>query len=529
MPDDQKDNQNQNIKNTQNFGDANLSNSSSYSNSNTEDTGNNNENQNSPLTSEQLANNYKDKKMDSDQNNKTKNISNKSKVDNSSNEEFAKKPPLITTKGLIKIVTLTTLIVVTFILIIVGINFAKAYIESKRPLPPSACNGLCTSDNQCQQGLTCLIDQIGQGVCRNPSCGEDIDCVCDIAPVIEEGKKFAYVKDHSSIWIAPVSGENINSKKLKVFEIFNKDEEITTIDWKDPDNITYSKCTKQTTCEISTFDVKSKSTTPNIVDTDTKYIRKTGWSNDYKYFAYITVNNAKSELVKENLEETRLKIKSGSINNTLDSFYTESDPSNSQSRVIFTPDNEYVVFSTIEKEINVDPKDDKKYTTNSYPLILVYRLNGSKVDEIKNASDPFLLDVDILGYKKDDDLVYKKIGTQDESKITDFGTSYNAELSPNKKAVAYWKNEGGFSDVLLGLYDSVTDIHRNVLRGIVLPVWVNDTDVVGIKADGCLGQNCLLYEYQTTSLALVETTLGGKVQIIDQGKSISDVDVQEFE
>ena len=43
----------------------------------------------------------------------------------------------------------------------------------------SSCDGWCDDNLDCETGMSCLVEQ-GQtvGVCRNPSCSGDVDCLC---------------------------------------------------------------------------------------------------------------------------------------------------------------------------------------------------------------------------------------------------------------------------------------------------------------------------------------------------------------
>jgi len=43
----------------------------------------------------------------------------------------------------------------------------------------SSCDGWCDNDTDCESGMVCQISQ-GQltGVCRNPACTSDVDCLC---------------------------------------------------------------------------------------------------------------------------------------------------------------------------------------------------------------------------------------------------------------------------------------------------------------------------------------------------------------
>ncbi len=43
----------------------------------------------------------------------------------------------------------------------------------------SSCDGWCNDNSDCETGMTCLITGTNDvGVCRNPSCTSDVDCLC---------------------------------------------------------------------------------------------------------------------------------------------------------------------------------------------------------------------------------------------------------------------------------------------------------------------------------------------------------------
>lgn len=56
---------------------------------------------------------------------------------------------------------------------------------SPSPTPPPQCGKTCTSSSQCPSSMSCYISS-GQttGVCRNPSCQTDSDCICQGSPVL---------------------------------------------------------------------------------------------------------------------------------------------------------------------------------------------------------------------------------------------------------------------------------------------------------------------------------------------------------
>ena len=300
-----------------------------------------------------------------------------------------------------------------------------------------------------------------------------------------------------------------------MLSINDQNQEFTTLTWKDKDQITYAKCeiNHSKDCSIETLNLKNRSITPEIIQSLSDKIRKIKFNNNKKYFAYIGQDST-----EKNINLT-FYIKTGTVKTPLKTISSNPDPTNIQTRILFTNDNNYIVFSAIE--VTHDEKDKNKIY--KVPQIYIYQINGILFDRIENATDPFIVNKDTIGFSKNNQLMYKKIGNKLETSVTPFKQSYNPVISFDKRNIAYWKNEGGFSDVLLGIYNIDMGIHRNILRGVIIPTWVTNNSLVGIKADGCIGQACLLYEFQTTSLVLVNIE-NGDVTIVDQGKSISNID-----
>lgn len=323
---------------------------------------------------------------------------------------------------------------------------------------------------------------------------------------------FAYIKDENSIWTANIDGQ----ERTQLIEISKVDEEkITSTAWKNKDQISFSKCSNTNNkkgCEILLLTTTNKSQSLLITEQNSKNINTHAWGPDQKSIGYIKTTD-------KNLS---FNLKIGTINNELETFLTEIDRSNVKSRVIFTEDNEYVIFSGIKKEI-IPSKDDRdKPTIEIYPIISIYSLNGVQVDSIKNASDPFLIDNKTVGYKKDNRLMYRSIGTPDETEIAT-QAGFNPTISQDKKKFAFWSIEtAGLQKVILQIFDSDLGIVRDVLRGIVLPTWLSDTKIAGIKVDDCLAESCLLYEFQTPGLVLINIDTS-EAAIVDQGKSIANI------
>ncbi|PIR42782.1 hypothetical protein CO058_03405 [candidate division WWE3 bacterium CG_4_9_14_0_2_um_filter_35_11] len=314
---------------------------------------------------------------------------------------------------------------------------------------------------------------------------------------------FAYIKNGTSIFAL----EDNFQEKILISEIpVSADGIYTTLAWKEPAILTYSKClTQGNACELFSYDIKNNSLKPELVSTASK-INAFEWSPDRKYIAYIS----------EEGNATNLRFKSGTIDTQLRAIPLVSDSTNTYAKVLFSDDGQYFVFSTL-----MQTQVAEKVQANTYPAVYIYRINGIQNDLISGASDPFFVDNQIIGYKKDGKLLYKAIGEEGESEITNF-IGYNPQVSPNGKSFAYWWNENNDLTVVLGVYDSKLNIHRNILRGIILPTWITQDKIAGIKADSCLGESCLLYQFQTASLAIVDI-LNGEVTPVDQAKSISNI------
>jgi hypothetical protein len=325
--------------------------------------------------------------------------------------------------------------------------------------------------------------------------------------VLSDVPRFAYIKNEKNIWISNIEGE----EKFSILELpLTSESKVISLSWKDKENLGYVVCDSNTrVCEISTYNFKTKSIKPELV-TSGSMITKFEWTKDQKYLAYMENRESK----------TNLRLKLGTIDTILKSFEAEADPSLSKSFVGFNQGDQYVAYSAPHTIVQYNQRGDEISRSSSQSLY-VYQLNGAQIDEASNVSYPFFLDENTIAYKSNNRLVYKDVGTTEESAITDF-MGYNPALSPNEKQISYWRDEIGFNNVVLGVFESDRGIHRNILRGVILPVWVSDDKIVGIKADSCIGERCLLYEYQTTSMVIVDVN-NGEVISVDQGKTLSGV------
>lgn len=322
---------------------------------------------------------------------------------------------------------------------------------------------------------------------------------------VTDTPKFAYIKNDKNVWISNIEGE----EKTSVIELpITSESSIISLSWKNENNLGYSTCDSRTNvCDLSTYNFDTKSITP-ILTTNGTTLTKFAWSPDERYLAYM----------EETGSNTHLRLKVGTVDKILRTVGTESDPRLTKTRIFFSDDSQYIIYSTYIREVIENRRGND--TINIYPVVYVYQVNGAQIDEIREATYPFLLDSSTLAYKLGNELVYKTIGTTQEATITSF-SGYNPAMSFDKDQIAYWADEVGFNNVVLGVYETDRGIHRNILRGVILPTWVSEDKIVGIRADSCLGERCLLYEFQTTSMVIVDVN-NGEVISVDQGKTLSE-------
>lgn len=364
-------------------------------------------------------------------------------------------------------------------------------------------------------GLLILISIVVSLIPRKPPVASTGDVLVeDPTPSVNETKEyFAYIKDTKAIWIADLKGEN----KQMIIDISPSSTSIfSTLTWKTPTDITYTICADaESECSIKSINIESKAVTDEY--NSTNFIKKISWDRTSNYIGFIEY--LRSNQYQEFNEFTNFTMKTGTIISKLNSFIKTEDPSGVNNRVIFSGDNQYVAFYSVMKVPEYE--NERLVNVKEIPTIEVYLLNGTKVDRIEYARDPFFITDNKLGYIKDAQVVYKTIGTAEETIATAFN-GYNPSISPDKNLISYWYYEGNLNNVVLGIFDTNLNIHRNILRGIVLPTWVSNDQILGIKADNCLqGSSCQLYQFQTNSISLVDIKRGNVVQV-DQGKRISE-------
>lgn len=400
-------------------------------------------------------------------------------VQEESSSEYATKEPLLTKKNIIKIgIGLLGLFGLGIIIL-----FVVAFLNRPKTIQP------------------------------DPVVIPDIPVIID-KPVTEDLPQIAYIKNENSIWTTNINGEN-KTNLINLPNMNDNNSLITSLSWKSKDVLTYAQCTagKDSGCSIMDLSTKDNSRTTVVNASKATTILNEVWSPDRKTLAYIEVRGG----------NTYFNLKSGNVVNPVESFLYTEDKTKTKSRIIFTPDNEYVIFYGQKVTAVEDPKKKGSFTySDPVDTIVIYRLNGIKVDEIANASDPFLIDANLIGYYKNNGFSYKEIGSNTETLITN-QAGLNPVISPNKKLIAFWSNEtAGSKKIVLQIFDTELNIRRDILRGIVLPTWLTNNQIAGIKLDSCLGENCLLYEFQTAGFVIVNTDTS-RTTVVDQGDSISDI------
>ncbi len=339
----------------------------------------------------------------------------------------------------------------------------------------------------------------------------------DTEQIVEMSKtpQFAYIKNGKEIWAVDVTGEN----KILVLELSPVEQtSFTALSWKSPGNLTYTICpelsgsNQNSSCKIKTINLENRAVFDEFELNE--QIKKMSWDITGRYMAIVSEDN----------ESTYFKLKTGTIVTTLNQFLKMPDPAGTDSRVFFTPDSQNVIFSAISRVvIERTNREDEVIIT---PLINTYLLNGTKIDEIEQAKDPFLMSPNQIGYRVEDRLVYRTLGENEDTVITDLN-GFSPAISPDKSQIAYWYAEGNLNNVILGVFDAKLNIHRNILRGIILPLWLDDKKIVGIKADNCASSNCQLYQFQTNSISIFDLSRGNVIQI-DHGKKIIEPTFTDF-
>src|SRR3990167_8899126 len=206
--------------------------------------------------------------------------------------EFAEKPPLIYPHTVRKIIRYLLLTVGLIVVLAALIIFARILIANLKKTPAP--------------------------INPNPP--------VETQPVIStEVPLFAYIKDRKSIWISDLEGV----EKAKIIELSpNTLKVITALSWKGKNELGYSVCEKS--CEILVYNFQDKSVS-QAYTTDADYIKKFTWDITKDYLSTIET--------KEGLLTITLKL--GTVNTKLKTFLTETDETNTKSRLFYTTDGQH--------------------------------------------------------------------------------------------------------------------------------------------------------------------------------------------
>lgn len=386
-----------------------------------------------------------------------------------SNGEMAKKEPLIYKKTLVKISMLVLAVFLSIGIVVTGIYAFKTIQEAMKP--PEIIEPKPVPQSE---------------------------------PVVEKKPVFAYIKDDTSIWMVDINGED----KIRLLEIpSGSKEKFVSVDWKSENEITYTKFTTNESI-IETLDIQTKGIFSEL-SSQRGMAENLKWGGS-NYLAYtLTDQSGKQKFI----------LKTGTVVSPLYSFLTQVENSKLYNRILFSEEGGYVIFAGLRRELPKEETADQ--VEKIIPFIQIYEFNGTRVDQIDNATDPMVIDKDRIAFKYEGYLSSKYIGQNDITKITEMDGN-NPTVSFDKSQYAFWSSTGGFSNALLVVYDTNLNYQRKILRGVLLPEWISSDKVAGIRADNCLGANCQLYQYQTNNLAIVELSIG-KVIEVDQGRSISSI------
>jgi len=329
--------------------------------------------------------------------------------------------------------------------------------------------------------------------------------------VIEQPKEkphFAYIKNRKAIWIASTDGKDKN----QILEIpAASSEYYTDIDWKTADILSYSKCSDDNKCSIESFNTKDKSSIVEVSQNNGNgQISRIKWDPKAKYLAFIRYSQ----------DDYTINFKAGTVTQVFKTLKAQMTDRDIDSKLTFDNQGQYLAIYLNYKQI--DEKDRNKEPI-IIPTIYVYQPNGVIVDEIAKAQDPDFDKEGNLYYISDGDIILKSIGESNATAVTQL-IGRNITMSADSTLIAYWDDKGGFANSRLNIYDLKQDIHRNILRGIILPKWISANEVVGIKPESCIGASCQLYEFQTTSLYILniqDTSAENSVIQVDQGKTLS--------
>lgn len=333
-------------------------------------------------------------------------------------------------------------------------------------------------------------------------------------PVVEEKPKdkpnMAYIKNSKSIWVATTDGQ----EKNQVLEIpATAEEYFTDVEWKTKDILTYSKCTKTRSCSIESYNIKDKSAIVEVSQANrTGEITRIKWDSSAKYLAFL----------RKNGEDFTINFKAGTVTQTFNTLLAQVSDNDIESKISFDTQSQYIAIYLTQKIVD---EKERNAPPIYIPTIYVYQPNGVLIDQITNAKDPEFDRDNNLFFISNGQIIQKQVGDPSQTIVTNLA-GRNISISADANLIAYWDDQGGFANARLNVYDLKQNIHRNILRGIILPKWISANQVVGIKPESCIGTSCQLYEFQTTSLFIInvqDTSATDSVIQLDQGKTLSSV------
>lgn len=325
--------------------------------------------------------------------------------------------------------------------------------------------------------------------------------------------KIIYIKDQKEVWLYDVA-KNDKELVVSVPQFSDKSELITAAAFKSDNEVTYSYCPGKKGCTVYTTNLDTKGRKTEQEFKNVNRISQLEWGGEHEYLALITEEEA----------TTNFLVKSGTIITPFKTFTTADDTTGLASSIRFDSKGDKVIFHGQQLQIlNLGKRNEER---NKISLVDVYKINGVQIDEATNAYDPLFVSDDFFSYRRGQGIYIKQIGEGGENLVTP-NAGNSIEISPDKTQYAFWNAiDEGIRNVTLRIYDIKQNFTRNILRGIILPKWVTNTKLLGIKSESCLSDDCLLYEFQTAELILVDINSQETI-IVDRGVSFRNTKVRE--
>lgn len=332
-------------------------------------------------------------------------------------------------------------------------------------------------------------------------------------PTIErEGHIAIYIKDKSQVWVYDIN-ENSRQLIISVPQVDNN-ETITAAAFKSDNEVSYAYCPDNDGCIVQTLDLDTKGIKTEYQSEKGETIRQIDWGNE-EYLG----------LIIENQDQTSFVVQAGTVENTFNLFNSVPDTSNINTKILFDSTGETVIFSaeSLVTE-NAGTRNEKQFRR---PIVEIFKINGLKIDQVLDAKDPIFVTDEFISYTKGQTIFIKKIAELGENIVTDNGGN-SIEISPDKSQYVFWKaSNDGSRNITMSLYDIQQNFTRNILRGIILPKWVTNTEIIGIKSESCLSNDCLLFEFQTAELIQLNIDTQATT-VIDRGVSFRDISVRKI-